>query len=452
MSLAGGTAVLCYWLDKTVFGDFFSGRFYKRLLMFAALFFVIPFPICKYWYADLLQWMFPLEKWGFKKFMPHVGIGVPIKNIIYYTEEGRIYTVQWYCYVFSAVCFFTMLAYMAWQVYIDRKFRKNICRHSETVKKETEDYGLEWIGNLKIVSKVEMRESGRITSPITIGCFRPIVVFPKACKGKEGGDGGEKELMLLHELVHIKGKDVFFSVIVMGILALNFYNPFAYYFYREWKRVREIACDEKVIAYVGEEKKRAYGELIVSAVEKEMFVGGFRAGFSEKNLIKERVENIMKKRKNKWYKKVIGACLVFGMAFLSSLTVFAYQPDVLRRQETMELPVDITEMYITEEELDKPMEVELDGKLVPFEFLGYEQDIIYLNEAGNVVIKEYTEQAVAERAFCSHSYTTGYLRRHVANGSGGCTITVYKVEYCTKCNAVKNETVYHTETNTVCNH
>jgi len=420
--------------------------------MLVLLFFVIPFPEWIYRYADLLQWIFPIEKWGLKKFIPHVEIGVPIKNIIYYTEEGRIYIVQWYYYVFSAVCLFTMLAFMAWQVYKDRKFRKNICQHSEMVKRETEDFGLKWIGKLKIISKVEIRESDHITSPITIGCFRPIVVFPKVRNGKEEGDREETELMLLHELVHIKGKDVFFSALVMGILALNFYNPFAYYFYREWKQVREIACDEKVIAYAGEEKKRAYGELIVSAAEREMFVGGFQAGFSQKNLIKERIENIMKKRKNKWYKKVIGACLVFGMAFLSSLTVLAYQPDVLRRREMIELPMDVTEMYITEEELNKPMEVELDGKLVPFELLGYEQDIIYLDEAGNVVIKEYMGQAAAERASCSHSYTTGYRRIHAADGSGGCTITIYKVEYCTKCNAIKNDTVYCTETDTVCNH
>lgn len=452
MSLSGGIAVLCYWLIKTIFGDFFSGRFYKRLLKLVMFFFVIPFPRLVYRYADLLQWMFPFDKWGLERVLPHAKIGVAIKNIVYCTEEGRIYIVQWHYYLFSAVCLFITLTYMAWQLYRDKKFRKNICRHSEAVKKEMEFYCLKWSRRLKIASKVEIRESDRVTSPITTGCFRPIVVFPKAGNGKAAGAGEETELMLLHELVHIKRKDVFFSVLAMGILALNFYNPFAYYFYREWKRVREIACDEKVIAYAGEEKKKVYGRLILYVAEREMFVGGFQAGFSKKNLTKERIENIMKERKNKWYQKIMGAGLVLGMAFLSSLTVFAYQPDVLRKTETVGPSVDITEMYITEEELNKPIEVELDGRMVPFEFLGCEQEIIYLDEEGNVVIEEYAEQTGAERILCSHSYTTGYRRVHIKNGSGGCTVTIYKTEYCTKCNAIRNETVYGTETHTVCRH
>ena len=160
----------------------------------------------------------------------------------------------------------------------------------------------------------------------------------------------------------------------------------------------------------------------------------------------------MKERKNKWYQKIIGAGIVLGTVFLSSLTVFAYQPDVLHKTETVEPSMDITEMYITEEELNKPMEVELDGRMVPLELLGCEQEIIYLDEGGNVVIEEYTGPAEVERILCNHSYTTGYRCVHMKSSSGGCTATIYKTEYCTKCNTIRNETYVSSTNYAVCPH
>ena len=74
---------------------------------------------------------------------------------------------------------------------------------------------------------------------------------------------------------------------------LNFYNPVAYYLIYEWKRVVELACDEKVMESMSEEARKEYGLLLVDMAEKEMFtqpVYSLGFGFAREKLITERVK------------------------------------------------------------------------------------------------------------------------------------------------------------------
>ena len=162
----------------------------------------------------------------------------------------------------------------------------------------------------------------------------------------------------------------------------------------------------------------------------------------------------MKKRSSKWYTKLAAVGIGVGMTFLSSLTVFAYQPDIWMETEASDFDTEMTTMYIGGEEYKEQqedlMEVELNGKLVPFEYLGNEKEIIYLDEDGNAVIEEYQEQNA--RILCNHTYTDGYLRHHIEYKDGGCKIEMYKVVYCTKCGTLKSQVLDFTSTFVTCPH
>ena len=111
--------------------------------------------------------------------------------------------------------------------------------------------------------------------------------------------------------------------------------------------------------------------------------------------------------------------------------------------------------YFTEEEFEERMKthtIMLNDEKVTFQSKGYEQELIYLDESGEVVVEEYKEPNAETRAICQHTYANGIVSNHVKNSNGGCTTTYYRVVVCTKCNYVKSKTYYKSENSDVCTH
>lgn len=69
----------------------------------------------------------------------------------------------------------------------------------------------------------------------TIGIWRPIIFYPAKRSSKE------VELILEHELQHVKNRDVFWRMLLVVVKILHFYNPFIWFFAEEFEIVREMA-------------------------------------------------------------------------------------------------------------------------------------------------------------------------------------------------------------------
>ena len=76
---------------------------------------------------------------------------------------------------------------------------------------------------LNIIVEVNLLASNRITDPITLGHFKPLILLPvgmvNALTAKE------VEMVLLHELMHIKRKDYLINVLQSLLEVLFFYHP-----------------------------------------------------------------------------------------------------------------------------------------------------------------------------------------------------------------------------------
>lgn len=451
MSLAGSVVVIFYVVIKLCGRKAFTYSFYKKMLMLAMVFFLFPFQEFVYPYADLLSTIFPLKEWGLEKFLPYMEWGKPIENYVEYTEGGQFRINHIGFYIFTLVCLFFMLALMAGYIYKSRKIRKKVSQGTEQVKWEriNQQYN-ELKKSMKIKENIELKVSENINSPITMGVMKPVIFLPKHMYEEK-----EMSFMLTHELNHIKRKDMFLTIVCYVILMLNFYNPVAYYLIYEWKRVVELACDEKVMECMTEEERKKYGLLLVDMAEKEMFVYptyslGF--GFAREKLIKERVKNVMKKRKMSGIKRVVAGGLMMGVTFASSLTIFAYEPDVT--WEVEELGDSETEIvFLTEEMFEKELNtVEIEGNEIIYESKGYEQEIIYVDENGQVVVEKYQTPMAGTKAICQHTYANGIQTIHQKKASGGCTTTYYNVVVCTNCGYVKSKSMCGKLEKPTCNH
>lgn len=451
MSFSGGVAVVFYLIIKRCGRNVFSHSFYKKMLILAMVFFLFPFPKCIYRYADLLKAVFPLEEWNIEQYLPHTEWGQPVENYIEYTADGRFRINEPGWYIFTAGCLLCMFILLSGYLYRSKKIRKNVMQSAEMFQPEETNIPYDALKKcIHIKGNVELRISDYINSPITMGVFKPVIFLPKYIE-----DEKKVSFMLLHELNHIKQKDMLLTILSYIIIVLNFYNPAAYYLVHEWKRIVELSCDEKVMEGMTEEERKAYGLLLVEMAEKDMFVKSvYSLGFAREKLITERIKNVVKKRKMNSIKRIAAGCLMAGTAFICSLTVFAYEPDVIWKVD--ELGDSETEIiFMTEEMFEETINqriVVIDGEKITYESKGYEQEFIYIDEGGNVIVEEWEEAVGEPKESCKHIYMNGMKTVHQKNADGGCTITYYTVVKCKNCGYVKSTTYYKSESTDKCLH
>ena len=455
MSLAGSVVVIFYVVIKLCGRKAFTYSFYKKMLMLAMVFFLFPFPEFIYPYAHLLSAIFPLKEWGLEKFLPYAYLdwGTPIENYIEYTKDGQFRINHPEFYVLTLLCLLLMLILLTRYIYKSQKVRKSVTQNAEQINWKWINKRYDELKNsMHVRGNIEIRVTESINSPITMGVIKPVIFLPKHMY-----DEKELNFMLAHELNHIKRKDMFLTIICYIILMLNLYNPVAYYLLYEWKRVVELACDEKVMECMSEEERKKYGLLLVDMAEKEMLVQptyslGF--GFARKKLITERVKNVMKKRQMNGFKRVVAGCLMMVVAFASSLSVFAYEPDMIWEVEELgnsetEVVFFADEMF--EEEMQKRTVI-IDGEKITYKTEGYEKEFVYIDENGQIVVEECQEGTVSAKATCQHNYVSGTQIVHVKNSNNGCTLTYYTLVKCKICGYVKSKKVYDVEKHSVCTH
>ena len=86
-----------------------------------------------------------------------------------------------------------------------------------------------------------------VTSPVTIGFLKPVILLPIAAMSNL--TTRQLEALLLHELSHIKRHDYLINLLINGISTILYFNPFVKLFIRSIESDREKSCDEMVIQF-----------------------------------------------------------------------------------------------------------------------------------------------------------------------------------------------------------
>ncbi len=98
--------------------------------------------------------------------------------------------------------------------------------------------------SLGIRHAVDVLESGPGTMPMTFGLLRSAVLMPA-----DAGQWSEerRQVVLLHELAHVRRADPASHLLARTALALNWWNPLAWTAWREFLKERERATDDLVL-------------------------------------------------------------------------------------------------------------------------------------------------------------------------------------------------------------
>ncbi len=100
---------------------------------------------------------------------------------------------------------------------------------------------------LGIKKPVKVWVSELVTSPVTIGYLKPVILIPMAAVNHLSTQ--QMEAVLLHELSHIRRFDYFINLIIKFIQSVLYFNPFVKAFIKIVEREREKSCDEMVIQF-----------------------------------------------------------------------------------------------------------------------------------------------------------------------------------------------------------
>jgi hypothetical protein len=80
-------------------------------------------------------------------------------------------------------------------------------------------------------------------------------------------DPAEIRLIILHELAHLKRRDVAGNWLITLATLLHWFNPFVWLLAARMRADRELACDEMVLANSDGREARAYGQTLLKLVE-----------------------------------------------------------------------------------------------------------------------------------------------------------------------------------------
>lgn len=97
-------------------------------------------------------------------------------------------------------------------------------------------------GVLGIRRDVVLRVSSAIAGPITVGAVRAMVLLPVSAVTLLGPE--ELEMVLAHELAHVRRADFFWNLLQTLVETLFFFHPAVWWIGKRIRHERELCCDD----------------------------------------------------------------------------------------------------------------------------------------------------------------------------------------------------------------
>lgn len=179
------------------------------------------------------------------------------------------------------------------------------------------DFVKKWQEEHKLIRSVSIRQSDRISAPLTYGIMKPVILIPRTTDWE---NTKQLHYIFLHEYVHICRFDTVTKLISTFALCVHWFNPLVWIMYILYNRDIELACDESVVRLLGETSKKDYSLMLISMEAKKSGLLPFCNNFS-KNAIEERITAIMKIKKTTIGLMVGSLILVLVMFFLFATSI-----------------------------------------------------------------------------------------------------------------------------------
>lgn len=146
----------------------------------------------------------------------------------------------------------------------------------------------------RIQRQIKLLESPAANAPYTYGALHPVIVLPPDWLNEHLNET-YRELVIEHEIIHIKRFDASFKALFALTCCLYWFNPILWIAYGRMKRDIELSCDECVLRIKGITQKKLYAHGLLNALQTSTARTVPILGFASQ-CIEERIESIVQER------------------------------------------------------------------------------------------------------------------------------------------------------------
>lgn len=195
--------------------------------------------------------------------------------------------------------------------------------------------------------KIALKYCDGVQSPVLMGAVRPMILLPNA-----EYKVGELEMVLRHELVHFKQRDIWYKFFMVLCVACYWYNPCVYLMQELSERDMEISCDSKVIDGRDKQFVESYIASLMETIrfKKSKSMALTTSFGTDKETMKKRMKNIFDTSKK--HKGIVALTfaivLAIGAGTMVACTATNNEPTITALPK-IEIPQEVMELVMLNE-------------------------------------------------------------------------------------------------------
>lgn len=352
LTAGGSSVVICLLLLRRLLRRGGTVKWHYRIGKIAIVFYLLPI-------AFFLQWIFSMSVSLLRQ-----PVQIPAGNV---ESSVFIHSLSFSISTQLAIWFLSIWAlgviiFASWQIYCYRRFTQALQATYMPVSENSEAMHqlVRMKEALRIKRNVQLRSSEIIRSPILIGFWKPTIYLPEV-------NCANMQMIIHHELIHLKRKDVWVKAFVLAANAVHWFNPLIYILRKDIHIWSELSCDEEVVKNMSSAERKRYAETILSVMigSKELPVQFCSSLSDEGKQLKRRLDRMLRAKtikKGAMTLSIIGMVAVGGIGTSAAVWASAKAPEINNKMD-----VELVEEQEKYEEGNKGIQQATEVKLIPVE-------------------------------------------------------------------------------------
>lgn len=312
MSIAGSAVVGLMLLLRPVTAKIFPAKWQYGIGKMAIAFFLLPVFLFakKLPLVQSVMESYPAEPSILQKALPSNGFADAMDALMDKHFTFEVMEAALLLWLVGA------MAFAGWHFYCYRRFGKQLRENSIPVPEDTAAVLLSSCkAALGIHEDVKLMLNHTITSPMLVGLRHPMILLPASGISKI-----DLKLVLRHELMHLRQKDLWVKMLALLVGTLHWFNPFVHVLRKDVSTWGELSCDEALAAEMSHEQRKLYGEAILNTLDNHSGINtAFCSSLCEsKKHIERRLTMLLNVKKTNKYIAVFAIVAVLAIASIGT--------------------------------------------------------------------------------------------------------------------------------------
>jgi len=277
------------------------------------------------------------------------GFGLTIGLIIPFQSRHFAFLENYYEIIFVLYAGIVIIKFLQsiiqWSDFRNN-YTKQIIRPNAALKNFTELHA----NRLSIKNCVTLWFSNSIKIPVTFGFFKPIILLPISLINNISTE--QAELIILHELIHIKCRDYLYNWFLLLMEVIYFFNPFIKILANILRLEREKNCDVQILNY--QYGKLEYAEALYKIARNNIILKGFQLGaFKNSSQLYKRIryfsddKNLVYSKSGNLFFIPILICFICAIGFFIIPKKSNLQPPLFSSSTYLTNPVSERKSFVT---------------------------------------------------------------------------------------------------------